>query len=381
MENPQHVLSQETSRLEIGRKTSWAVTFVFLFLLVVPVLWKQVGTFVQSFIQRKLLEIAVEGNEDVLVGYDGWLFDQTEVHALTGFGPLRVRGFNATRNPQHTKATPIRESILQFAAELKAQGINFLLVPVPTKPMLYGEYVNPNASYTWITHPDASTFYAELREQGIDVLDLTSDLASLRTKRKHIFVRVPDRKDKEAIAEAEEDAKKLHDVFHQQSSFLTPEAMRLAAERVSDHLQKAYPFSEKYAIRAVDGVSRSEFGNLVSQLKLASPETFFDPENVFLRVIGDGTESADSPLVLLGGDLLRIYDDPELGYANPENPEAKIHAGFAQHLSLLLQHPLDVVPQSGIDTEAILQKLNRDEWRDKKLVVWLVSARDLFLNP
>ena len=117
------------------------------------------------------------------------------------------------------------------------------------------------------------------------------------------------------------------------------------------------------------------------QLKLASPETFFEPENVFLRVIGGGTESVDSPLVLLGGDLLRIYDDPQLGYANPENPEARIHAGFAQHLSLLLQHPLDIVAQSGVDTQAILLKMSHEKWRDKKLVIWLVSARDLFLNP
>src|SRR5207247_5835908 len=54
------------------------------------------------------------------------------------------------------------------------------------------EYVTASFSDAPITHPDAARFYDQLRASGVDVLDLTTDFATLREKRKHVFVRAPE---------------------------------------------------------------------------------------------------------------------------------------------------------------------------------------------
>jgi hypothetical protein len=252
--------------------------------------------------------------------------------------------------------------------------------------MLYSEFITGESDYTWITHPDAANFYQVLREKGVDVLDLTKDFATLRQKRKHVFLRVPDKKDKEAIAKAEEESKELTEAFLKQDTHWTPEAMRFAAEKVAAYIKQRYPeaaapgFRE---IKAIDGARRESLGDLVKLLDLKNPHDYFDDESAFLKFISDNTADKDSELALLGDSFLNIYDDPTLGFANPSNPQERIRAGFSQNLSLLLNKPLDVIALSGkgaTGVRASFAKKPDDEVRAKKLVVWVIASRDVLLS-
>ena len=100
-------------------------------------------------------------------------------------------------------------------------------------------------------------------------------------------------------------------------------------------------------IRAVDSVQRESIGDLVKLLDLKHPAQTFSPEPVLLKVIGEGTEDRDSPIVLLGDSFVNVFDDPTLGFENPAKPTERIRAGFAQTLALRLQQPLDVIAMNG----------------------------------
>jgi hypothetical protein len=60
-----------------------------------------------------------------------------------------------------------------------------------------------------------------------------------------------------------------------------------------------------------------------------------------------------------------------------------MHAGFAQHLSFYLGQPLDVIAMNGKGATGGRREFAKrydDEVREKKLVVWVLSARDLLLT-
>lgn len=336
--------------------------------------------------QSMLLEYADEGNLKTYLGWEGWLFYHPDLKALTGYGPIKPEPFSVMKDPELGKVPETRELIIEYAAQLKERGIDLLLVPVPLKPMIYNEQVAPQSLPTWVTHPDAPAFYSLLRKNGVDVLDLTQDLSKLRGERKRVFYLEANSQNREIAKESEEALKLKKDAFLKQDTHWTPDAMRLAAEKVADHVKARYPQALGpgfHTIRAVDGVHRSSLGDLVKLLDLKDPYQFFDEEEVFLNVIGEGTQNTRSSLVLLGDSFVNIYDDPTLGFENPEKPDELIRAGFAQHLSLLLQRPLDVIAKNGQGSTAVRQELARrpdDEVREKKLVIWVIAARDVLLS-
>lgn len=336
--------------------------------------------------QLWLTEHAQHGNRKVHIGYNGMLFYEPDLRALTGRGPLAPEPAGAQPDPELLKTPSSKKAVIQFAAQLKERGIPLLLVPVPLKPMIYPEFVTANTSYEWMAHPDAAALYGEFRANGIDVVDLTADLARLRNRRRHIYVRVPDAKDKAAVAEAEAEAKEPMETFMRQDTHWTPEAMQLAAERISAHVKRSYPIAIRprfKEITAVDSIQRESMGDLVKFLDLADPEQIFFQEPVLLKVVGEGTEDRDSPIVLLGDSFVTVFDDPALGFGNPSKPGERIRAGFAQNLALRLQQPLDVIALNGkgsTGVRKIFAARPDDEVRAKKLVIWVLASRDLFLS-
>ncbi|MEY4483028.1 MAG: hypothetical protein RL693_480, partial [Verrucomicrobiota bacterium] len=167
----------------------------------------------------------------------------------------------------------------------------------------------------------------------------------------------------------------------------TVDGMTEAAKYLAAHRKKNYPqhltVNRENVIRAVDGAPRSSMGDLVKLLDLKTPEKFYEPEEQFLKVIGQGTENKYSPITLLGDSFVNVYDDPSLGFENPQNPSERIHAGFAQQLSVQLQMPLDTIAMNGKGSTGVRRELAKrydDEVRAKKLVIWVIAARDLLLS-
>lgn len=337
-------------------------------------------------VQGWLTRSAQHGNREVHIGYNDMLFHRPDLRALTGRGPLAPGPTRMMSEAGPVNVPSARDVVTRFAAQLRERGISLLLVPLPVKPMIYPELVTADTSHDWVTHPDATAFYDELRAKGVDVVDLTADLARLRDRRRHVYVRVPDPKDKVAVAQAEAEARQATEAFMRQDTHWTPEAMRFAAEKISAHVKKNYPqairprFKE---IKAVDSIERESIGNLVKLLDLQHPEETFPPETVLLKVIGEGTEDRDSPIVLLGDSFVNVFDDPALGFGNPANPAERIRAGFAQTLTLRLQQPLDAIAINGrgsTGVRRIFAARPDPEVRSKKLVIWVIAARDLLLQ-
>lgn len=424
-------LHHDTTVYEIGKGVAWLVAFVFMLMLMIPPVLQHVsfikeGKFAESPVgklvswrpaqeplidrlhsiergldssgystalrqglQGVLTSEVGEGNRKTFIGFDGWLYYQSDLRALTGFGPLRPEPFSVMKDPELAKLPETKDVVTGFAKQLEERGIKLLLVPLPLKPMIYPEYVSPSIQLEWLTHPDAPAYYEELRKSGIDVLDLTADLAKLRSTRRHVYVREPDSKDKEAVAQAKQDAAKMTEVFLKQDTHWTPEAMRAAAEIIANHVKNKHPEALRPGaemIRAADGIERSSMGDLVKLIDLKDAATAFTAEKAFLRVIGENTLDRTSPVVLLGDSFVNIFDDPTLGFDDPavdDKDEKSIRAGFAQHLSLLLQQPLDVIAMNGAGATGVRRELARrydDDVRSKKLVVWVIASRDLLLS-
>ena len=97
-----------------------------------------------------------------VAGQEGWLFSVPELRHLAGgpldaFDPLAV--------------------ILGFDRELDAHGVELLVVPVPPKAVIYADKVGVDDPLVPVPvprlDPHHRAFYAQLRSQGVDVLDLT----------------------------------------------------------------------------------------------------------------------------------------------------------------------------------------------------------------
>ena len=322
----------------------------------------------------------------MLIGWEGWLFYHPDVRSLTGYGPMKPEPFSVMKDPELALQPAAGECIRAFARELKERGIQLIFVPVPLKPMIYPEMIAPNTRHDYITHPDAAAFYDSLRRDGVDVLDLTADFAKLRNTRKHLHY-LEANADNRAIARQSEEALKLKkDAFLKQDTHWTTDAMRLTAEKVADLVKTRYASAMRpmaRTIAAVDGTPRHSMGDLVKLLDLKEPGVLFDEEEAFMRVIADGTEDRHAPIALLGDSFVNIFDDPTLGFADSDKPDERIRAGFAQHLSLTLNQPLDVIAMNGRGSTGVRRefaKRHDDHVREKKLLIWVIAARDVLLS-
>lgn len=315
--------------------------------------------------QQALTQFAGEGNRKVMVGRNGWLFYRPELEALNGWGPLEREPFSVMKDPVVAKLRPAKEHVLEFAKQLQERGIALLLVPLPTKPMLYPEHLLGQSLSAPLTHPDQDAFYDELRAAGVDVLDLGSAL--------HGF------KQQEAG-------------FLKQDTHWTPAAMEKAAEQVTSHLQRHYSEDVKAAAAVTVGreslSDRESIGDLVGLLDLSDVSTLFATEKVDMTAIHGAESDPDSPITVLGDSFVNIYSDPKLGFGDPaladEESPPSMRAGFAEHLMALLGRRLEVIARNGAGTTQTRREFAAkpdDVVRSKKLVVWVLASRDLIYTP
>ncbi len=356
--------------------------------------------------QRWLMANFAEGTQKVFIGYEGWLFYQPDLKALTGYGPLKPEPFSVMKDPHLAKLPAAEDCIVKFAAQLQERGVRLLLVPVPLKPMIYSEQMiggerpptREGGKPQMLTHPDAGAFYERLRRHGVDVLDLTEAMARIRDERKSNFYHESTANNR-AEAQASEEALKVRkDAFLKQDTHWTHDAMLAMSLRIAAHVKEKYP--EAFRVKQLNPDSTSTFnafqtprlagdfvgesmGDLVKLLDLRNPAEFFAPEKFDFGVLSEGSERRDAPIVLLGDSFVNIFDDPSLGFENPKAPGKPMRSGIAQWLSKDLDQPLDVIAQNGRGSTGVRRDFARrydDEVRAKKLVIWVIAARDVLLS-
>ncbi len=292
-------------------------------------------------------------NRKVVVGQDGWLLDRRELTALTGSGPLQPEW-----NAPHAPVSKAKDAILDFARQLRERGIPLLLIPIPMKASIYPEAItgsDPDHSEAPLYHADQPALYEQLVKAGIDLQDITGALLQLKARHKPVFFK--------------------------QDTHWTPEAMQDIARAVAAHVRKKFPGMVPDDPLIVDTMApdAADYGDLAERVSVP-PSSAFSEERAVLVSFPDIARDPKSPIVLLGDDFTRIFDDAGLGFAQ----EADAHASFAQHLALYLGERIDVAAVNQGGTTATRREFAKrldDDIRTKKLVIWLIPARDLVLPP
>jgi hypothetical protein len=278
-----------------------------------------------------------------LAGQNGFLFYRNDLEYVSG-GDLEKQ--KKGKNP-----LPV---ILQFKKLLDEQGVDFLFVPVPTKLEVYPEQLDPDFKPLsgQIVNPAFRKLVASLSKDGVEVIDLLPEL--LRAKSK-------------SAAEPF--------LFQHQDTHWTDRGLRLAADVLATRIKK-YPWYPELAKqkRAYDlrETTFTRFGDLQSRLPEAEQKKYTPETLVAHQVVAGGKpydDDPDSPVVLLGDSFTGVYQltDAE-------------HAGVSAHIARGIGYPLDLVMSYGGGPNVRQKLLRRGvaALGTKKLVIWMMTARDLY---
>jgi hypothetical protein len=265
-----------------------------------------------------------DGNNGVHRGDDGWLYPIHEIDRMT----------------QKRQKPGLAEEVLRLKKELEEKGTKLLLLPVPDKVTLYPEPVLPAKYWVPVLHPGYINEVESLRAAEVDVLDLTTHFWGRRHSRPFYF---------------------------KQDSHWMAEAMKEVAEQTARHIRKTYPQVVKDETPMVDAVfmERRDVGDLAWTLNPGYAKDNWSEEisqMVGLRGLNGGE---GSPVLVIGGSLVRVFDDPRLTFGLQLPGDAP--AAFPVQLGALIGRAVDVADE-GLRDEYV----RRSE--GKKLVIWVVRA-------
>jgi alginate O-acetyltransferase complex protein AlgJ len=281
-----------------------------------------------------------------IAGTNGFLFFRNSLEYVVG-GDL-------AKQPAGKNPVPV---IVEFKKELEAHGVDFLFVPVPTKDEIFPEEIdNRGKGFAGrVVNPWERKLLADLGAAGVETVDLLPPFLAARE---------PDKVERELL-------------YQHQDTHWTDRGLRLAARLIAARI-KQYPWYAAAAARArlalhAKATTFTQAGDLRSRLPVAEQRKYKQEKLVAHQVLrADGTpyeDDPDSPIVVLGDSFTGVYE-----LMAPE------HAGVSAHLALELGVPTDLVMSYGGGPN-VRQKLMRrgaDALATKKLVVYIMTARDLF---
>jgi len=281
-------------------------------------------------------------------GADGFLFYRNGLELVTG-GDLEEQ--RAGKNP-----LPV---ILEFKKELESHDVDFLFVPVPTKEEIFPDEVDPRykALAGQIINPYLRKFELSLAKAGVEVVDLLPPFLSARA----------------AVDAGEQEA-----LYQHQDTHWSDRGLRLAADIISARI-KQYPWYHEVRGAAATEVftsretSVTRFGDLHSRLPEAAKKQY-QPEKLVAHQVFTSNGMAydddpESPIVVLGDSFTGVY----------ELTDAE-HSGVSAHIAKNLSLPVDLVMSygGGPNVREKLLRRGKDALAAKKLVVWIMTDRDLY---
>ncbi len=312
---------------------------------------------VKSPFQAVFVRLKV-GNEKAYVGRDGWLFFEPGVKALTGKGfldPAQLKqrersggGFTDAVQPDP------RVAILQFHEDLKARGIDLVLIPTPVKPSIHPEYLTPRLDgfEEVLRNRSFDTWKEEMMEAGVQVLDPGERLKA----------RVPEGGPQYLATD----------------THWRPDAMLDVARMVAEELKNPFDMGEAGSFE-VEEQEKTQLGDIGVMLELPEGQTAVDPETVTIRrVLKDGEAwkpTRGSEVLLLGDSFTNIYSVEAMGWGSS--------AGFAEQLSAEMGKPIDRISRNDAGAfatrELLVQELAADPTRldGVSTVIWQFAEREL----
>jgi len=280
---------------------------------------------------------------------DGWLFLAGEFRLLSlgRFWGDEAPKVSRSRKPDLADPIP---AIVDFQKQLKARGIDLLVVPVPPKAAIYPEKVSKGFDAGAADPaPVLRRFYEELRAAGIDVLDLSP-----------LFIQ--NRHDKRAGVFCKTDS--------HWSGLGCVLAAQAIAEKIRAKLTSAAPGKDYVAQWKETEIKGDLVGLLSPDAQRPGPEKI--PVRRISDKAGGGIEpDASSPVVLMGDSHTLVFHD-----------FLTERAGLVDQLAQELGFAPDLIGTRGSGATPIRISLYRRSLKDpgylakKKIVVWCFAARE-----
>lgn len=320
---------------ELDAKAALYIVRVFACLLVLPLLFEIGARFtpsktnlaaatVRSGMQWLLTRALSEGNREVYLGREGWLFDQHDIDRVV----------HAKRHE-----SPLHADMVKLAAKLKAQEVALMVVIIPDRLAIYPEQIRSGRYAGPVRVKEETTRIDELKAAGAEVLDMTDPMWNFSER---------------------------NEAFFSHDSHWTPEAMKAVALALNKHVREKFPRlgnTETPIINATI-LEHTDAGDLARQLDPRHAANLMGNEEANLISIQGIDPDIKSPVVLHGGNLMRVYDDPALSFGGGGKPP---RAGFATQFSTLMGRSLDV---RGMP-------LPEESYEDKKLVICVLPMAEL----
>lgn len=285
-------------------------------------------------------------------GADGWLFFMGELRLLSvgQFWGNEATKVSRAHKPELADPVP---AILDFQQQLKAHGIELLVVPVPPKVAIYPEKIV--AGFDVRANDPAPLlhrFYEELRNAGVDVLDLST-----------IFI---------------QNRETTHGpVFCKTDSHWSGIGCVLAAQAIAEKVRPKLSDATAPKQYAAEWKEAEREGDLGALLARDAHKTA--PEKIAVQKVTEkGTGAAvqddlNAPLLLLGDSHTLIYHDRDF---------LPVQAGLLDQLALQLGFAPDLIGTSGSGATPVRINLYRRSVKDagylakKKVIVWCFAARE-----
>ncbi|PTN36484.1 hypothetical protein [Desulfonatronum sp. SC1] len=318
------------------------------------------GQLVRPGMQTLLTRLGV-GNEQAYVGRDGWLFYRPGLDYLTGPGFLEPRQLArraASGNEWQPAPQPYpRKALVDLHRQLRARNIELVVMPTPVKPTVHPEMFARGLDGTEsLNNPSYSDFISDLDRAGILVFDPLPGL--MRAK-----------------------AETGQPQYLATDTHWRPEGMHHVARELGDFLLQHDLMPSRaptgFRTRATEV---AHTGDIANMLELPQGSPLFPPETVTLEQVLDARDDFWRPdpaadVLLLGDSFTNIFSLEPMGWGEA--------AGLAEHLSLVLQRPVDRIARNdhgAFATREILARelaRGRDRLKGKRVVIHQFAAREL----
>jgi SGNH hydrolase-like domain, acetyltransferase AlgX len=291
-------------------------------------------------------------------GKEGWLFFGPELRFVSSgrfWGQASAKVSRATK----TEFADPLPAIIDFHRQLKKMGVELLLVPVPSKSVVYPDFLSDQLTISRENPPvriDAETqaFYQLLRKEGIQVLDLTSFFLANRFHREGA-------------------------PFCKQDTHWSGNGCVLAARRIREEIQ-GRPWLKAIPKSAYQMAWKSL--TIAGDLWKALRDKNLPQEILSVRQVGTGSAGALKSIAPdQKSSVLLVGDSHNLVFHAGEDMQTR-GAGLPDQLALELGFPMDLAAVRGSGATParvnLLWRAQRDPnyWKKKKLVIWCFAARE-----
>ncbi|MBL8025832.1 MAG: hypothetical protein JNL74_05445 [Fibrobacteres bacterium] len=319
------ILDEEVKTYGGGSYDAWAATF---------------APFTKS-----LAAVQKSAPEDIkgFVGKEDFLFFRNSLNYMLG-GDLAK---------QPDGKNPIKP-ILAVKKALEAVGVDFLFVPVPIKPEVYPEKIAalPASGKGPYVNPYGRKFLKDLMDAGVEVVDLLPAFT----------------------AEKKNDCKTCEPVFQKQDTHWGTRGLEAAALVLAERIKGYAWYNDlpKSVFTVRDTVFTSQ-GDIVARLK-TSLQSKYPPAKLLGRQVFDADgkpyqDKKDSPVLLITDSFGGVY----------QRTGCKA-GGVSAHLAKNIEMPvaLNVSYGGGPTLVSQLKKMGIEGVSQKRVVVWMMVARDLY---